>query len=814
MAQRKMDLNKIRRALGKPVVAGDPGALDPAVGPGGGTHNTDIEIADDVVKLVDTNSPTTPDLETRAYEGGTEDDGSADTPPYDGDASVDGNPVIPDTMAATGGRGNTKLGGPIGGEPQGLNEDANAIEAQEDADAGDAQKNSGGGGPSVQLPDTLEDELSVAPNDPHASVQALTTDDIADLRRIVAEDAESNVAKAVKALQWLDRNPNHAQRQQVRAGIDAWKPRPEIAREAQARYGFEFLHTEAAAAPESADYTRKVLSWLKKFVTARKITIASEFLKSADAKTSPKLAAQIQSWMVEAVDQVNENKEDVGIDDITLYGPQNGAPAHQPCADDDGFTEPKVVSLDDVPFLDPERHPAQAGSEVDEQTSSPAVDSNAVDGDSFDAKGHDRGKESNLPTAGHKATAMPPMDPMAQPPAPVEAPPVPGMPDPMADPLGMPPAPGMDPMAMDPMAMDPMAMDPMGMEAPPEMPMGDEAIPGIPPVLPEGEPELPMEGMGMDGGGMGGGGMPMAPAAGPDAGMEQSLEEWLQQELMAPEVGMDPAESAHVEMLSNFEDIGIVAAEDVVMSLYNADQENPHWNIDINGRPVARVELAAQPKPEEVRSTFLSGPYAENIAQAMAKVGVVDVLSAINAKPYAAKIEVGKLAKKIRAKVEEEMEEKLAEAVGTLRDRFLTAARIALAGYNNNFFRGEDHQLKAAIWSELGRIGVRDAAGLIEASFDEGSVPFFESVMAKAEELMDLPDEARDAIAKAIPESNSLVEAGASTGNNLPMHEDMASQLEAGNMPFTNPAAPVVASRGDVTAGLRQRVRLSTFRSS
>ena len=775
-----MDLNKIRKALGQQfVTAGEPGALDPAVGPGGGTHNTDIEIADDVVKLVDTNSPDTEDLETRAYAGGTEDDGSCDSAPYDGDASVEGNPVIPDTLAA--------------------------IFAQEDADAGDDQKNSGGGGPSVQLPDTLEDELSVAPKDPHASVHALTTDDISDLRKIMAEEADTNVAKAVKALQWLDRNPTHAQAKQVRAGLDNWKPSSDVASEAQARYGFAYLHTAQAAAPESTKQTIKVLSWLKKFVTARKLTIAHTFLQSPEALANTKLARQIHAWYVQAVDQVRENKEDVGIDDITLYGPQNDSPSHKPAASDEGFTEPKVVSLDDVPFQDPERHPAMAGSEVDEQSGSPAEDANAVDSDSFDAKGHDRAKESNLPTAGHKATAMPPMDPMAQP-MPVEAPPVPGMPDPMADPLGMPAPPVADPMA------DPLGMDPgMGMEAPPEMPMGDEMVPGIPPVLPEGEPELPMEGMD----GMGGGGMPMAPAAGPDAGMEQSLEQWLQQELMEPDQGMDPAESAHVEMLSNFDDIGIVAAEDVVMSLYNADQENPHWNIDIDGRPVARVELASQPKPEEVRSTFLSGPYAENIAQAMAKVGVVDVLSAINAKPYAAKIEAGKLADKIRVKVEAEYEEKFAEAVGNLRERFMASAKIALAGYNANFFRGEDHQLKAAIWSELGRIGVRDASGLIEASFEEGSVPFFTSVMVKAEELMDLPDEARDAIAKAIPECNSLVAAGASsTGNNLPMHEDMASQLEAGNMPFTNPAAPVVASRGDVTAGLRSRVRLSTFRSS
>jgi hypothetical protein len=310
----------------------------------------------------------------------------------------------------------------------------------------------------------------------------------------------------------------------------------------------------------------------------------------------------------------------------------------------------------------------------------------------------------------------------------------------------------------------------------------------------------------------------MAPAAGPDAmnpGMDQSLEEWLQEELMEPQHGVNPAESAHVEMLSSFEDIGTVSTDDVVMALYGNDQENPHWNIDIKGRPVARVELADQPKPEEVRSTFLSAPYAENIAQAMAKVGVVEVLEAINAKPYAAKVETGKLAAKIRAKVQEEQAAQVAEAIGTLRDRFLTAAKIALAGYNSNFFRGEDHQLKAALWSELKRLGLRDAAGVIESSFEEGAVPFFAAVLTKAEELMDLPDEARDAIAKAIPQSNALVAARADTGAELPEHESLASALEAGNMPLTNAGnSAVVTSRADVRTQARARVRLSTFRSS
>jgi hypothetical protein len=294
-------------------------------------------------------------------------------------------------------------------------------------------------------------------------------------------------------------------------------------------------------------------------------------------------------------------------------------------------------------------------------------------------------------------------------------------------------------------------------------------------------------------------------------GLEQTLEEWLQEEMQEPV--QDPAESAHVEMLSSFDEVGQVVAEDVVMSLYGAEQENPHWNIDIKGQPIARVELTDQPKPEEVRATFLSGPYAENIAQAMEKVGVGEVLKAINAKPYAAKIEAGSLAAKIRAKVEAELEVKYAGQVGELRDRFLTAAKIALAGYNSNFFRGEDHPLKAALWSELKRLGVRDASQAIESGFEDGSVAFFDAVLSKAEELMDLPDEARDAIAKAIPESNSLVTASAGTGDVLPEHETLARKLEEGNIPFEGGNPQVTASRSDLRGGLRDKVQLSTFRS-
>ncbi len=803
-----IDLEKVRKAI-KPVTAGEPGELDPAVGPHGGTHDTDIEIADDVVKLVDTNSPDTPDLETRAYEGGTEDDGSADTPPYDGESSVDGIPTIPDTLATT-------------------KDELPVVPAAADDDAGSSQKNEGGGGPVVQLPDTLEDDLSVAPKDPHASV-ALTTDDIDDLRHIMSKKAEPNVSRAVNVLQWLDRNDKNPNRGKVQAGLDLWKPTRSQAMEAQARYGFAYLHTEASAKPANHKQTSIVLAWLKTYVTGRKLAIALNFLKSGKAKANPQLAKQIYTWYkINAVDQVRENREQVGTEDITLYGPQNESPDHRPSKENDGFTEPKVVSLDDVPFKDPERHPAEADTgrpghtpENPGGSMSPEQDENAVDSDSFSARSDDRGKESNLPTATTTEAFGPPIPGLGC--GEEIAPPVPGLPGEEELPLPpmppMPPAvPPAPPAPVDPMAAPPAPVDPMA--APPAAP----PIPGLPvdpmappvpgeepmPPMPELSPVLPEEDESM---GMGPGEIEMQTPGADQGGLEQTLEEWLREEMQEPMMP-DPAESAHVEMLSSFDEVGQVVAADIVMSLYGAEQENPHWNIDIKGQPIARVELTDQPKPEEVRATFLSGPYAENIAKAMEKVGVAEVLKAINAKPYAAKIEAGKLAEKIRAKVEADLEVKYAEKVGELRDRFLTAAKIALAGFNNNFFRGEDHILKAALWSELARLGIRDASRAIEAGFDEGSVPFFASVLSKAEELMDLPDEARDAIAKAIPESNALVTAGAGIGDELPEHETLARKLEAANVPFEAGYAPLPGSRSDHRDGLRAKAKLSTFRSS
>lgn len=770
-----LNLDRVRKALTK-TVAGTPGELDPAVPPGGATHDTDVEIADDVVKLVDVNSPNTPNLETRAYESGTDDDGSADTPPYDGKSSVDGVPTIPDTLAAT-------------------------RRTKADSDPGSKQKNKGGGGPVVQLPDTLEDELSVAPKDPHSSSAALTTTDVADLRQLMSTKADANVAKAVNALVWLDKNSAHPQHKQVKAGLEAWKPTRAQASEAQARYGFAYLHTQASAAPQNAEQTKSVLSWLKGYLTGRKLRIAAEFLKDTKKViANPELASQILTWYeTTAVDQVTENDSTPGYDEITLYGPQNGAPDHRP----GGFEEPKTVSLHDVPFKDPSRHPAEA--ETDDQTACPSDSPSFVDSDSFKAQKADRAKESNLPTASKKSVkAMPgalpgaPMgmgcgEEMAQPPmpgAPGEAP----MPP-------MPPMPGQDP-AAGPGALPPLPeLPPTVEEDPAQSGMGAPGAPGAMPPMP-GAPAP----------------KPMAPAApeGGDMGMDMGLEEWLQQEMGEPQhMGQQPAESTHVEMLSSFESVGQIVAADVHMVLHGSDQENPHWNIDIKGTPIARVELKDQPNPEAVRATFLSGHYYESIAKAMEAVSVVEVLTSIKAKPYVAKIEAGSLAKKIEARVRAAMELEYAAKVGELRERLMAATKLSLAGFNSNFFKDKDNVLKAALWSELRALGVRDASRAIEAGFAEAAVPFFAEVLAKAEELMDMPDEARDVIAKAIPQCNSLVSASADE-DVLPAHDSLAHRLEAANVPFDGAqfGGTTVASRQDLRGEIRERIRLSNYRSS
>ena len=218
-----------------------------------------------------------------------------------------------------------------------------------------------------------------------------------------------------------------------------------------------------------------------------------------------------------------------------------------------------------------------------------------------------------------------------------------------------------------------------------------------------------------------------------------------------------------------------VSSSDVTMTLFD-DKDDPFWNITIKGYPVARVQLSDQPRASEIKNVFVSSEYADNVANAMEKIGVKNVLETINARLYADRIDQSKLAKRLEAKIDKKYSDMYKKKIADLRNNYKYCISLVLSGLNKNFFSDVDNILKASLWQSLREAGINNAMEYIESAFEASADQFFDTVLTKAEEYMELPKEALDEIAKAIGNSNVIIPTTVEAEVN-----DLGSKLEEGN---------------------------------
>jgi len=195
----------------------------------------------------------------------------------------------------------------------------------------------------------------------------------------------------------------------------------------------------------------------------------------------------------------------------------------------------------------------------------------------------------------------------------------------------------------------------------------------------------------------------------------------------------------------------------VKMVLHDPEGENPYWNIILDGMPTARVSLKDQPNPDEIRDVFTSDVYAENLAEAIEKLGAKAVLDQIKAKYYVNKVDESKLAERLEKKVKADLDKENKKALGRLRQEYADCIKLVLAGLNKNFFPDVDNPLKASLWSAMERNGVFNPSEVIESCFRESADEFFDIVLSKAESYMEKDPEVRNEIAKAIRDADVIV---------------------------------------------------------
>lgn len=217
-----------------------------------------------------------------------------------------------------------------------------------------------------------------------------------------------------------------------------------------------------------------------------------------------------------------------------------------------------------------------------------------------------------------------------------------------------------------------------------------------------------------------------------------------------------------------------VEACDVCCVLNGEGSEKPFYTILIKGIPVATICLEDQPNAEAIRNYFLSNDYPRKLASAMAVSGVKDVLDTQKARMFAAAASKSDMAQSMKAEAKAEFDKQIAEAVIAAKDKFINAVKLAVAGMNKNFFQ-EDNNLKAATYAAFTELGCNAdvAVDKVNKVFAEAE-SFFDTAIAKAQELMGKSDEAFAEVAEMV----------ANAGIASRPAKTFASALESGNNPI------------------------------
>ena len=216
-----------------------------------------------------------------------------------------------------------------------------------------------------------------------------------------------------------------------------------------------------------------------------------------------------------------------------------------------------------------------------------------------------------------------------------------------------------------------------------------------------------------------------------------------------------------------------VDSKEVTAVLHGEDSENPSYTILISGTPVAAIYLQDQPNAEALRGYFLKNEYPRKLISAMAQGGVKEVLDTQHAKMFAAVANKSELAQAMKAEAKAEYDKQLSEAIAGVANKFASAVKLAVAGMNKNFFT-EDNNLKAAAYASFTELGCDKAVAYekVNKVFAEAE-SYFDTVVAKAMELMGKSDEAFNEISEMV--------ATAGVANN--QTTSFAQKLAEGNNP-------------------------------
>ena len=233
-------------------------------------------------------------------------------------------------------------------------------------------------------------------------------------------------------------------------------------------------------------------------------------------------------------------------------------------------------------------------------------------------------------------------------------------------------------------------------------------------------------------------------------------------EICKPDADEDEAEASvdeDQEMITpvvSMEEVEASSADEISLEFFEDAGAKSHWNVTIAGRPAAMIH--SDSVAPETLEFFVKPQFGNSVVAAMRSEGVANVLHGMHAEFFATGYLASEMASEIRASVEQEASTTLAERTAEIHETLVENAILASNGYDKNMWPGVTNALKAKLFETVTAAGLDEAATVdaIETAFAEKSGEYFQDVMAKAVELVSMPQEARDVLAAKINEAGIL----------------------------------------------------------
>lgn len=211
-----------------------------------------------------------------------------------------------------------------------------------------------------------------------------------------------------------------------------------------------------------------------------------------------------------------------------------------------------------------------------------------------------------------------------------------------------------------------------------------------------------------------------------------------------------PAETSTWAPLYNKNEMDRLTAEADVTLWLHEDEQDPHYIVLANGRPLAEIRRSDLDLDEDNQGLFTAEVFPKGLIENIDKYGLANILNELPVRYYADQVTRNAADAQAKADVAADMEAAYQERVAELKRKFVDNVQLAIEASTKNVFL--KNPLRDAVRQAFGGLGVPDSVvvDLFENAMQRSAAEYFKTVIDQADEWLGFEKDALAQVKKTI----------------------------------------------------------------